>query len=196
MEEKNTHQTEYCVLVVDDDELTRTMYQNRFEMEDNLRVITAADGLEGWEKVQTLKPDLVFTGIFMPRMDGFQLVEEMKKVPEFKNIPVMMSSHHGRQEDKYRANQIGVDHFIVRGATSPNEVVNILRSVLKQPNASHLVRIDPSRYDYTGFVKTNFDQPLCEECLQVDMLPVEITCVQNYPERLYTIKVRCDLCKP
>lgn len=191
----NNDSQEYLVIVIDDDELTRTMYQNRFEMEANLRVVTASDGLEGWEKIQTMKPDVVFTGIFMPRMDGFQLAEEMKKVPEFKDTPIMMSSHHGRQEDKYRAHELGIDHFVVRGATSPNEVVNILLTVLKQPNTSHIVRIDPKDFDYIGFINNNFDRPLCEDCLQSDMLPVEIKCIQNHPERLYTIKLRCDLCK-
>lgn len=197
MEPSTTPETkEYLVIVIDDDELTRTMYQNRFEMEPNLRVVTASDGLEGWEKIQTLKPDVVFTGISMPRMDGFQLAEEMKKVPEFKDTPIMMSSHLGRQEDKYRAHELSIDHFFVRGATSPNEVVNILLSVLKQPNSSHIVRIDPKDHDYIGFINSNFDRPLCEGCLQSDMLPVEIKCVQNHPEKLYTIKLRCDLCKP
>jgi len=142
----------YKILVIDDDTLTRQMYAERLEQEPNFEVVTAEDGLSGLDSMIKEKPDLVFTGIIMPRMDGFQLIESMKKDVNLSEIPVIISSHLGRQEDKDRAKQLGVENFIVRGENSPNYVVNLISSLLVTPNASFVLRITPDLYDYKLFM--------------------------------------------
>ncbi|MFB6225694.1 MAG: PleD family two-component system response regulator, partial [Candidatus Paceibacteria bacterium] len=88
---------QYLILVVDDDELTRNMYVERFEQEREFRIRTASDGLEALQiMTEEEVPDLVFTGIIMPRMNGFDLIESMQDRVKLANIPVMISSHMGR----------------------------------------------------------------------------------------------------
>ncbi len=117
------------VLVVDDDVPTRELYANVFR-EAGFEVVEAEDGVDGLDKATTQSPDVIFTGIVMPRMDGFSLVEALKKNLSTADIPVMISSHMGREEDRQKANVMGVKYFVVRGFTKPKEVVEKIKSLL------------------------------------------------------------------
>jgi CheY-like chemotaxis protein len=192
MEEENK---KYKILVIDDDTLTREMYSERLQQEPNFDVVTAEDGLAGLDAMIKDKPDLVFTGIIMPRMDGFQLIESMKKDVNLSEIPVIISSHLGRQEDKDRAKELGIEHFIVRGENSPNYVVNLISSLLASPNASFVLKLTPGTYDYDLFMKVHFDGQGCPNGKVEDLLPVELKLEKSYPNKLYSVKLRCDLCE-
>lgn len=113
------------ILIVDDDDFTREMYVDVFK-NSGFRVIEAHDGMEGMDLAMREVPDAIFTGIVMPRMDGFTMVENLRKQVSTASIPTFVSSHLGRQEDKMRAENMGIRAFIVRDLTPPNEVVQIV----------------------------------------------------------------------
>jgi two-component system chemotaxis response regulator CheY len=116
------------ILVIDDDESVRTMYSHVFR-DANFQVIEAENGLEGLDKATTENPDVVFTGIIMPKMDGFSMMEAMKKNVVTASIPVVISSHMGREEDRQKANVLGARYFFVKGYTTPKEIVEKVRSL-------------------------------------------------------------------
>ena len=116
------------ILIVDDDENTRNMYTRVFK-EAEFEVIEAEDGVEGLDKATTENPNVIFTGIIMPRMDGFAMMEALKKNLSTVNIPVIISSHMGREEDRQKANVLGAKYFIVRGFTTPKEIVEKVRTL-------------------------------------------------------------------
>ena len=66
------------ILLVDDDETIRGMYDDIFKKE-GFEVFEAIDGVDGLDKATKNIPDVIFTGIVMPTMDGFQLMEALKK---------------------------------------------------------------------------------------------------------------------
>ncbi len=193
MAEQTQKQT-YTILVVDDDELTRNMYSERLEMEDEFDVITAVDGLDALDKLHGNKINLVFTGIVMPRMDGFKLIESMKEDVALSKTPVMISSHLGRQGDKERADELGVRQFIIRGETTPNDVVNIMRSELLAKRDQYKLRIAPDGPDYQSFLQSFFGLD-CKHCDPEQQLPVTLT-LANTDANHYTfsIKLDCDRC--
>lgn len=134
----------FRVLVVDDDETVRNLYVDVFR-EAKFQVDEAKDGLEGLEKANTDRPDLIFTGIIMPRMDGFALVEHLRKSVVTAGVPVVFSSHLGRQEDRERAKSLGVKDFIVLGTTPVSEVVRRVSSLLE--NNEYFLDIDSRALD-------------------------------------------------
>ncbi len=78
------------ILVTDDDQDIRDSLQAILESND-FTVITAADKIEGMEKVKTHKPDLMILDVMMTKWeDGFEMARELKGDPEFKNIPIIM----------------------------------------------------------------------------------------------------------
>lgn len=111
------------ILIVDDDEMLRSIYEAIFH-EEKFEVITAFDGEDAWEKLSSGSiPDVIFTGIIMPRMSGFDLVIKIKQDPRFAHIPIAISSHRGLPEDRERAKSLGINDFIIQGTTPAPDII-------------------------------------------------------------------------
>lgn len=119
----------FKMLLVDDDVDTRSLYAEVFRAA-GFEVREAKDGLEGLDMATAERPDVVFTGIIMPRMDGFALTEALRSNVTTASIPIAFSSHLGRQEDQKRAKEMGVNDFIVRDVVTPNEAVVRIQSLV------------------------------------------------------------------
>ncbi|MFA6383252.1 MAG: response regulator [Parcubacteria group bacterium] len=117
------------ILIIDDDDATRSLYAEVFKRH-GFDVAEAVDGVEGLDKASINIPDVIFTGIIMPRMDGFALMEALKKNMVTSSIPVAVSSHMGREEDQKRAKELGAGDFIPRDMNTPNEVVERIKVML------------------------------------------------------------------
>ncbi len=86
------------VLVVDDDpDLVETVTMN-LEAK-GYQVGKAFDGVEGWESIQTRRPDLIVLDVMMPRKNGYELCAELKADPNYQNIPILMLTAVGSAVD-------------------------------------------------------------------------------------------------
>ena len=185
MEEKKTK-----ILIVDDDENVRNLYSDVFR-EKGFEVIQAIDGVDGLDKATKNVPDLVFTGIIMPRMDGFSLIEALKKNVSTSEIPVMVSSHLGREEDKRRAEKLGAKDFIMLGYYTPYEVVEKVRLLF----SSHEYELRVISNDL-GARKLAEDMKIkdglrCNKCDGELILSLKLADVKN---RTFSAKLVCLRC--
>ncbi len=134
------------ILIVDDDDFLLGVYAKNFR-DEGFEVLTALDGEEAWEIINGGNiPDVVFTGIVMPRMTGFELIAKMQADSNLAKIPVAISSHRGRPEDEKLAKQMAVDDFIVQGLTTPVETVRRVKLLLGIRNIYKVV-IVPNKND-------------------------------------------------
>jgi len=78
----------------------------------HLKVIEAENGLEGLEKIRIKRPDMVFTDIVMPVMDGLELCQEIKSDPALSTIPVVALSTHADASYILKAIQNGADDYL------------------------------------------------------------------------------------
>lgn len=138
------------LLLVDDDEETRRVYAE-FLREGGFQVIEAENGLEALDQVNKDIPDIIFTGIIMPKMDGFTMVENLRKNMATARIPIVFLSHLGRKEDEERANELKVNDFIVRDTTTPREVLARLRSQLS--STQYILGIEARTHDGQKFAR-------------------------------------------
>lgn len=152
------------VLMVDDDEVIRSMYASAFKKE-GLEVIEAVDGVDGLDKATKNAPDLIFTGIVMPTMDGFQMMEALSKNVVTSKIPVVISSHLGREEDHKRANELGAKEFFVRGMHTPNEIAGRIKEMMGVSD-EYKIKIDVKELDTQKFLSDmHFDKEAkCSSC--------------------------------
>ena len=132
------------VLLVDDNVEIRSLYAEIFRQEQ-FDVREANDGLEGLEMANQITPDIIVSGIIMPRMDGFQFVETLKKSVATAGVPVFFLSHLGREEDEVRSKELGVKDFIVQGMVSPVEALARIKGLLE--NKEYTVNIDQHSLD-------------------------------------------------
>lgn len=152
------------ILIIDDDDEVRDIYVEVFKKND-FEVIEARDGVEGLDKATSEEGiDVIFTGIIMPRMDGFQMIQALKERTGTVNIPIFINSHLGREGDKRKSDELGVKGFIVRGVVSPTQAV---RKVIHQLDEEEYdLKIDPLDLDGQEFIqKFNFPEGLlCNNC--------------------------------
>lgn len=119
-------------------------------------VLRAADGIEALKVLSKRSVDLVISDIMMPRMDGFQLLDAIRKTPETHTQSVMMLTARAALQDKIQALTIGIDDYLVK-PFHPQELrtrlVNILtnrkeRQVwLKQPEANDETPAPPTAHE-------------------------------------------------
>jgi len=103
------------ILVVDDSLTIREVERELLESK-GYYVDVAVDGMDGWNAVRTSHYDLVITDIDMPRMDGIELVYEIKQDLHLESIPVMIVSYKDRQEDRQRGLEAGADYYLTKGS--------------------------------------------------------------------------------
>jgi chemosensory pili system protein ChpA (sensor histidine kinase/response regulator) len=99
------------VLVVDDSLTVRRVTQ-RLLVREGYRVSLAKDGLEGLERLAEERPAVVLSDIEMPRMDGFDLVRNMRGDNRWRDLPVIMITSRIAQKHRDYAAELGVDHYL------------------------------------------------------------------------------------
>ncbi len=178
------------ILIVDDDEATRTMYAEVFRKHD-FEVEEAVDGVDGLDKVTKGVPDVIFTGIIMPRMDGFALIEALKKNVATSHVPVVISSHMGREEDKNRAKEMGAKDFITRDFVTPNQAVERIMAIFKAEE--YRLKFSPGELDAAKLAKDmNFRENFqCANCGGQLVLVVKLKDIKT---KEYSAKFICPQC--
>ena len=121
--------SEVDVLVVDDEPCIR-MTLSYLMKKSGYTVDTAKDGIEAIDKVQQQIPKLMFLDIMMPRKDGYEVLDSLKKNVNFKNIYVLMLSAKGQMTDKQRAFEMGADGFIAK-PYKPSDLLNKARQICR-----------------------------------------------------------------
>lgn len=117
------------LLLVEDDPLMLRMYEKIFKFE-GYDVDTAKDGEEGLEKAKTQKPVLILLDIMMPKMNGLEMLEKLKKDPDTKAIPVIVLTNLAGSHDAERAMELGAVRYIVKSEHEPKEIVDIVKQIV------------------------------------------------------------------
>ena len=178
------------ILLVDDDLATRGMYAEIFRKE-GFTVVEAENGVEGLDKSIKEIPNIIFTGIVMPIMDGFTMMDALKKNVVTSNIPVVISSHLGREEDQQKARELGAKAFFVRGFYTPHEIVEKIRLLFELPEYKikfSLDELDAPKLARDLHVDMNFKCVKCESKLILLMKPLEAN------SREFSAKLVCPEC--
>ncbi len=128
MEKKNKEKIK--VLIIEDEEMLVNMYITKFEKE-GYQASKAQNGKIGIEQAQSIKPDIILLDIMMPEVDGFMVLKNLKNNPETKDIPVIMLSNLGQEEDIEKGNKLGAVDYLIKADLTPKEVVNKVKEILK-----------------------------------------------------------------
>ena len=138
------------IIVIDDDADTRSLYADAFRAV-NFNVREGKDGLDGLKMVNEDIPNIIVTGIIMPRMDGFGFVTELQKNTATAHIPVIFISHLGREVDEKHAKELGVKAFLLRDMTSPSDMIRRVNDILT--SKEYILALDPFGFDAAKFAQ-------------------------------------------
>ena len=102
------------VLLVEDSLVIRTQL-TRILKGAGYHVTVAKDGVEGWETLQTGKFDIVVSDVEMPRWGGLQLTSEIRKNPDYQDLPVVLVTTLSQTADRDRGLQAGANAYLTKG---------------------------------------------------------------------------------
>ena len=120
---------EYSCLIVEDSPMMRQLLVFALARVKNLRVTEADDGVDGLRKLAQSKYDVIITDINMPRMDGFGLIDHVRKQRADRSTPILVLTTESDEEKKQRARQAGATGWIVK-PFDPQKLIAAVRRVL------------------------------------------------------------------
>ena len=127
------------ILIVDDDMDIRLTLRALLE-DIYFQVDEAEDGLWALEKLKSNKYQLMFLDLMMPHMDGFEVLQRIP--PEtFKDMPVVILTARGQDEDMFKGYQMGAAHYITKPYGN-NEILVVVKDLVKDLMKEQAERIE------------------------------------------------------
>jgi two-component system chemotaxis response regulator CheY len=113
------------ILVVEDSPTMRQLISFAMKRIQNSKVVEATDGVDALKKLSQEKVDLILADINMPVMDGLKLLSLLRSNPSYKDIPVIIITTEGAEEDRKKALSIGANAYL----TKPIQTQELIRLV-------------------------------------------------------------------
>lgn len=115
------------ILVIEDEEALMDLLVAKLVKED-YEVDSAYDGEAGFEKIKSMRPDLILLDIVMPKMDGYEVLEKMNE--EGIKIPVIIISNSGQPVEIEKTKKLGAVDHLIKTEFSPADVLDKVRNCL------------------------------------------------------------------
>ena len=106
------------ILLIEDNDLNRDLLTRRLSRH-GFRILTAVDGAQGIELVWSARPDLVLLDMGLPKLDGWQVAEQIRAAPEICTLPVIALTAHAIAGDRERALAAGCDDYETKPVDFP-----------------------------------------------------------------------------
>ncbi|MBD2152377.1 response regulator [Pseudanabaena sp. FACHB-1277] len=112
------------LLIVDDEPHIRLLLEQTLEkLEDHdVELLTATNGLEALETIQTERPDLVFLDVMMPKMNGYDVCQKVKDELGITDVFIIMLTAKGQEFDRSRGKDVGADIYMTK-PFDPDEIL-------------------------------------------------------------------------
>ena len=110
------------LLLVEDEAMLAEMYTTKFTA-DGFEVICASDGAKALELAPKEKPDIILLDVIMPKLDGFAVLRQLKSDPVTKDIPVLLLTNLGQDEDLKKGKELGAVDYFVKSNHTPADIV-------------------------------------------------------------------------
>lgn len=133
---------EHAILIVEDDSTVRELL--KYRLNKKYDVATAANGEEALERIEEKTPHLIISDIMMPKMDGFTLAREVRKMNS--SIPFIFLTAKSMQDDVLEGFSIGADDYITK-PFSMEELLYRIKAILKRASPDEESEKNRDQYD-------------------------------------------------
>jgi len=119
------------ILIIEDDKFLVSILEDAIDR-DKFEVILALDAEEGFDKATKEQPSVVVLDVLLPSQSGFECLERLKKQKETKDIPVIMLSNLGQDDEIRKGLKLGAVDYLVKSNFKVDEVVSKIMSVIEK----------------------------------------------------------------
>ena len=135
------------ILIVDDEKDIIEFLQYNFEKE-GFRVFSAQNGTEGKKIAQKEKPDLILLDIMMPGMDGVELCQDLREIPDFEDTLIVFLTARGEDYSQIAGFEVGADDYITK-PVRPRVLIARIKALLKRKSK---LQADENKIDISSIV--------------------------------------------
>jgi len=168
------------ILVIEDEPVFRLAYQDVIA-NNGYKVLLAEDGESGWRLVKSEKPSLTLLDLNLPRLHGLEVLRHIRADGTTKDIPVIVLTVFGEQEDIRKGLDLGADDYLVKGFYSPREILkkidtllaiaDIRRSISSYELSVKEGRADAAKLQQDIGLTRLFHCPLCKQEMSLELIP-------------------------
>jgi DNA-binding NarL/FixJ family response regulator len=119
------------LLLVDDEPGVRESVQAYLEDNEEYIVKVASNATEAWEMLQKDIPDLIVSDVMMPKVNGYQFLQQLREDPRFKTLPVVFLTARGMTVDRIQGHNAGCDAYLAK-PFDPDELEAIVKNLLNR----------------------------------------------------------------
>lgn len=121
------------ILIIEDDTNLLANYQTELELR-KFNVVSVTDGGKAVSAVEKENPDLILLDIMLPNMNGIDILEEVRNNDKYKNLPVIMLTNYGDEENIRRSLELGALDYLKKYNVTPSDVGQRIEQVLNSAN--------------------------------------------------------------
>lgn len=118
------------ILIADDEEDLRMLVEITLE-DPAYRIVTAVDGEQALDQIHQIRPDLVILDWMMPRLNGFEVLKQLRQDPTTVGIPVVLLTANNSHKDQAEVQTLGIVAYLVK-PFSPLELLHLVQGVLDE----------------------------------------------------------------
>ena len=115
------------LLLIEDNQHMQRIFRERLQRE-GFQVVTADDGEQGLRRARELHPDIILLDIMLPKLDGFQVLKNLRDDPFLVNVPVFMLSNRSTGNDIQQARSMGARRFFAKGTSALHDIMWHIRN--------------------------------------------------------------------
>lgn len=121
------------LLIVDDEAHIRMLIEQTLEdLEDEgVELLFAENGEQALQLIQKEKPNLVFLDVMMPKMNGMEVCQKVKKELKLENVYIILLTAKGQEVDRQKGLDMGADRYMTK-PFDPDEMLSIAQEILKR----------------------------------------------------------------
>ncbi len=129
--EENKKEKTPVILLIEDDMLLADMYTMKLGLE-GFKVLTALNGENGIRIALEEDVDLILLDMLLPRIQGIEVLETLRKSDKGKDIPVIALTNLAREDLRQKAFELGAKDFLVKAQEKPEDVIEAIKKVLQR----------------------------------------------------------------
>ncbi|MDB2580683.1 phosphate regulon transcriptional regulator PhoB [Candidatus Pelagibacter bacterium] len=171
------------IFIIEDETSIIQLVQHNLE-KDGFIVSSAINGNEGLKDLKKFEPNLLLLDWMLPDLSGIEICKSIRKDKSFKNLPVIMLTAKGEEEDKIKGLDSGADDYLTK-PFSYNELLARIKAILRRSNpktVSDTLEIDDLRLD-------RLEKRVFRDSIEIQLGPTEFRLLEFFltnPKRVFT----------
>jgi len=140
------------ILIIEDEDALASVLAEKFKLE-GFEVSVGVNGEDGLSKIEAWRPNLILLDIIMPKMNGYEVLENLQK--KNNKIPIIIISNSGQVVELEKIKKLGAIDYIIKTQINPEEVVSKVKSILTgRPGDDKEKKVEPEKEeDVSGGIK-------------------------------------------